>query len=96
MLLAGKTALVTGAAGGLGLACATSFAAQGARVVLSDVQDEKGEAAAESLRGQGADACYQHCDVALKDEVGALIDFYKAVVLSPVLLHFLKKEQRRK
>lgn len=75
MLLAGKTGLVTGAAGGLGLACATSFAEQGARVVLSDVQDEKGEAAAETLRGQGADACYRRCDVARKAEVEALVDF---------------------
>ncbi len=75
MLLDGKTALVTGAAGGLGLACATSFAEQGARVVLSDVQDEKGEAAAERLQATGADVCYKRCDVAQKAEVEALIRF---------------------
>ena len=75
MLLDGKITLVTGAAGGLGLACATSFAEQGASVILSDIQDERGAAAAENLRATGADACYQRCDVAQKSEVEALLKF---------------------
>lgn len=75
MLLDGKIALVTGAAGGLGLACATSFAHEGAKVILADIQDELGEAAAENLRGTGADAHYLRCDVTRKDEVEALVKF---------------------
>ena len=46
MLLKDKIAIVTGASGGLGLASAKAFAEQGAKVVISDVTDEKGEAAA--------------------------------------------------
>ena len=44
-----KIAIVTGAASGIGLACAERFAADGARVVISDVNAEKGMAAAERL-----------------------------------------------
>ena len=45
-----KVVIVTGAASGIGLACAKRFAAEGARVVLSDINSEKGLAAAEQLR----------------------------------------------
>jgi NAD(P)-dependent dehydrogenase (short-subunit alcohol dehydrogenase family) len=75
MLLEGKIALVTGAARGLGLACASSFAEQGAKVIISDVQDEQGQAAAEELRDTGADVQYKHCDVAQKSDVEALVQF---------------------
>jgi len=47
--LAGKVALITGGASGIGAACATRFAAQGARVVVTDVQD--GEAVARAADG---------------------------------------------
>lgn len=44
-----KVAVITGAASGIGLACAERFAANGARVVISDINAEKGMAAAERL-----------------------------------------------
>jgi NAD(P)-dependent dehydrogenase (short-subunit alcohol dehydrogenase family) len=47
----GKVALVTGAASGIGLACAEALAREGASVVLTDLQDEKGVEAAARLGG---------------------------------------------
>ena len=74
MLLKDKVAIVTGAAGGLGLAIATSFAEHGCKVVTSDVVDDQGEKAAENLRGQGFDVRYSHCDVTQRNEIQALIE----------------------
>lgn len=51
--LSGKTALITGAASGIGAAIAAAFAAEGAYVVISDINVEKGEAAARSLGDKG-------------------------------------------
>ncbi|CAN5707200.1 SDR family oxidoreductase [soil metagenome] len=67
-----RVALVTGASAGIGAAAARGFAGAGARVVLSDVDDVRGEALAEELRGQGADALYLSADVADPDAVDAL------------------------
>ncbi|HEY6532233.1 MAG TPA: glucose 1-dehydrogenase [Acidimicrobiales bacterium] len=58
--LNGKVALVTGAGRGIGEACARRFAAEGARVVLTDVLDDEGGAVAEEL---GVEARYLHLDV---------------------------------
>lgn len=55
-LLDGKAALVTGGAGGIGLAVARAFVEQGARVLLADVQAEATERAAEALRALRPDA----------------------------------------
>jgi 3alpha(or 20beta)-hydroxysteroid dehydrogenase len=58
--LAGRIALVTGAAGGIGAATARRFAAEGARVVLADVRDDEGAAVAAEL---GEAGLYLHLDV---------------------------------
>ncbi len=73
MRLKDQVAIVTGAAAGIGLACAKRFAAEGARVVLSDVSVEKGEQAAEEIQASGADALFVACDVGDKAQVDALI-----------------------
>jgi 3alpha(or 20beta)-hydroxysteroid dehydrogenase len=60
--LSGKVALVTGAANGQGAAAARRFAAEGARVVLTDVDDDAGKALADELG-----APYHHLDVSEED-----------------------------
>ena len=62
--LAGKVALITGAARGQGEAEARVFVAEGAKVVLGDVMDDHGKAVAESL---GGSAVYLHHDVSREE-----------------------------
>ncbi len=68
----GKVALVTGAAAGIGRATAIAFAAAGARVVVSDVDDEGGEETVLMIDGAGGDATYARCDVSSAPQVEAL------------------------
>lgn len=63
MNLNNKLALVTGAASGIGLATARTFAEAGARVVLTDINTEKGEAAAAEIREAGSAADFVQLDV---------------------------------
>ncbi len=67
--LKGKVALVTGAARGIGLACAEAFAREGARVVLSDVDAKTGAEAAARLGGR-----FIACDVSRKAQVVAAVE----------------------
>lgn len=75
MMLEGKTAVITGAARGIGLACAERFVKEGAKVVLADVMDDVGEVAAKRLNESGGDVRYRACDVTDKAQVDALIKF---------------------
>ena len=64
MRFAGKVAIVTGAASGIGLATAMRFASEGARIVVADLDRQKGLDAAEQARRAGApDALATVCDV---------------------------------
>ena len=69
----GKSVVITGAAQGIGFACGQRFAADGARVTLADIQAEKGEAAAQSLRDAGGEAMFVACDVGDRGQVEALV-----------------------
>jgi NAD(P)-dependent dehydrogenase (short-subunit alcohol dehydrogenase family) len=71
--LQGKVSIITGAANGIGQACARLFAEQGAKVVLADIQDAPGQALAQELQAQGQQASYVHCDVGRKADVDALV-----------------------
>ncbi len=66
--------MITGASAGIGAATARLAAERGARVLLSDLDDEGGEALAEEINGAGGEARYRHCDVTDEDQVRALMD----------------------
>jgi NAD(P)-dependent dehydrogenase (short-subunit alcohol dehydrogenase family) len=72
--LAGKVAVVTGGAGGIGLAMGTRFAAEGMRVALADVDGPGLAAAVASLRDTGADVIGVDTDVSSFPSVEALRD----------------------
>ena len=69
MRLADKVALVTGAAQGIGLACARAFAREGARVLITDVNHEAGKREALRLAAEGFTVSFAACDVSRKAEV---------------------------
>src|SRR5947209_6967514 len=68
--LAGKVAIVTGAARGLGASIGRQLYAEGAQVVLADVRDEEGSALAKSL---GERASYVHLDVSSEEDWNAAL-----------------------
>jgi NAD(P)-dependent dehydrogenase (short-subunit alcohol dehydrogenase family) len=61
--LVDKTVLLTGGARGMGAVHARVLAGEGARVLVTDLLDEQGEALAAELRGEGLDVTYRHQDV---------------------------------
>jgi glucose 1-dehydrogenase len=71
--LMGKAAIVTGAANGIGLACARRLAMDGASVALADIDAKAGEAAAEALRAEGLKAIFVTTDVTQRAAIEALI-----------------------
>ncbi len=71
----GKTAIVTGAASGIGAATAELFARKGMHVVLSDIQPEPLAALSKKLQAQGLKVAHQTCDVSEPRSVQTLADF---------------------
>ena len=71
--LENQVAIVTGAAQGIGAACAERLSQDGAAVALWDVDDARGRALAADLNARGRRAIYCHCNVASKAEVDAAL-----------------------
>jgi NAD(P)-dependent dehydrogenase (short-subunit alcohol dehydrogenase family) len=69
-----KVIVVTGAAQGIGYGIAELLASEGARVVIGDVQREKGEAAAAKICAQGGEALFQHTDILKEDDCANLLN----------------------
>ncbi|TXC66462.1 SDR family oxidoreductase [Piscinibacter aquaticus] len=71
--MAGRAAVITGAAQGIGAACARRLARDGMAVALWDVDAARGQALADELAGHGAKATFVRCDVSVKAEVDAAL-----------------------
>ena len=74
MRLEGKVALITGGASGMGMVASKLFAAEGARVVLTDVNDEAAETTARSISEDGGEAIHVHADVSKEADARAMVD----------------------
>lgn len=71
--MAGRSVIVTGAARGVGAACARRFARNGDRLILADQDEEAGKAMLSDLRESGAEAAFVHADVANRLHVHNII-----------------------
>src|SRR6202043_1835960 len=70
----GKVTIVTGGASGIGAASATTLAREGAKVVVTDVDDAGGQAVVGKLGSAGGEAIYLHQDVTLEETWPAIIE----------------------
>ena len=70
----GKVAVVSGAASGIGFETAKLLAANGARVVLADLQEEAGRRAAEQINGEGGEARFVKVDVTQRADLQRMLD----------------------
>tara|TARA_R110002049_G_scaffold156512_12_gene321577 strand:+ start:8793 stop:9548 length:756 start_codon:yes stop_codon:yes gene_type:complete len=73
-LLDSKSGIVTGSGQGIGRAIAMSYAREGARVIVSDINDIMGEETVRLITDAGGRAVFIHCDVSDENSVKALVD----------------------
>jgi NAD(P)-dependent dehydrogenase (short-subunit alcohol dehydrogenase family) len=58
-----KVAIVTGGASGIGAACAATLAREGAKVIVTDLDDPRGQVLVDKIGSDGSEAVYLHQDV---------------------------------
>ena len=71
--LDGKVSIITGSTSGLGAATAALFAAEGARVVVSGRNEERGAGVVESIRKEGGEATFVRCNLDDEASIEALV-----------------------
>ncbi|HET7480336.1 MAG TPA: SDR family oxidoreductase [Rubrobacteraceae bacterium] len=71
--LEGKVAIVTGAASGIGRASVERFAAEGARVVVADLDADRAEEVARGISSRGGEAVHVRCDVTRAEDARAMV-----------------------
>ncbi|MCS7267457.1 MAG: SDR family NAD(P)-dependent oxidoreductase [Geminicoccaceae bacterium] len=74
MRFSGKSVIVTGGASGIGLACVEAFAAEGASVLVADIDRERGQAVAVRLGAEGRSVRFQPCDVSRREDCEAAVE----------------------
>src|SRR5438876_11333464 len=74
MRLANKVAIITGSASGMGQLAAEMFASEGASIVVTDIAEKEGQAAAHAIREQGGKAIFVKANVANETEVKHILD----------------------
>jgi len=70
--ISGKVAIVTGSGGGIGEAYARALAAEGACVVIAEIDEQKGAAVADSIKAEGGEALFVSVDVSSEDSTKAM------------------------
>jgi NAD(P)-dependent dehydrogenase (short-subunit alcohol dehydrogenase family) len=74
MRLTGKVAIVTGSASGIGEAIALLFAREGAKVVVVDVQEERGARVVQQIKDEDGEAIFVRTDVSKEDQVKHMVE----------------------
>ncbi len=73
MSLSGKVVIITGAARGIGRACAERFVREGAKVIVADIDQARGQETAAEISGDGTETLFVACDVGDSVQVSNLI-----------------------
>jgi 3-oxoacyl-[acyl-carrier protein] reductase len=70
--ISGKVAIVTGSGGGIGEAYARALIGEGAKVVIAEIDEQKGGAVADAIKAEGGEAIFVHVDVSSEESTKAM------------------------